>query len=167
MWRVHQLVSLVQDVPVVHVCLVVPASEVRTMHSKQPCHWNVSRIPREETLWWKHYGEALLPQLTSSGGLMGGPPKVCDFTSAVLNWRAPQDACCFRPSILALNSMHTHMHYIGCGTTPSSLFLSSLLSGMSCCMCACLCVCVCVCVCESVYLSGVCKIVANTMCCMY
>ena len=31
-WRVHQLVSLVQDVPVVHVCLVVPASEVRTMH---------------------------------------------------------------------------------------------------------------------------------------
>ena len=50
-WRVHQLVSLVQDVPVVHVCLVVPASEVRTMHSKQPCHWNVSRIPREEILW--------------------------------------------------------------------------------------------------------------------
>ena len=41
-WRVHQLVSLVQDVPVVHVCLVVPASEVRTMHSKQPCRWNVS-----------------------------------------------------------------------------------------------------------------------------
>ena len=40
--------SLVQDVPVVHVCLVVPASEVRTMHSKQPCFWNVSRVPREQ-----------------------------------------------------------------------------------------------------------------------
>ena len=63
--RVHQLVSLVQDVPVVHVCLVVPASEVRTMHSKQPCHWNVSRVPREQV----GGNTALLPQLTPSGGL--------------------------------------------------------------------------------------------------
>ena len=59
-WRVHQLVSLVQDVPVVHVCLVVPASEVRTMHSKQPCHWNVKRASRRKysatptahPIWW-------------------------------------------------------------------------------------------------------------------
>ena len=121
------MVSLVQDVPVVHVCLVVPASEVRTMHSKQPCHWNVSRVPREQV----GGNTALHPQLTPSGGLMGGPPKV---TSGVLDWRAPPDACCFRPSFLALNSMHTHMHCIGCGTTPSSLFLSSLLSRMSCCI---------------------------------
>ena len=120
----------VQDVPVVHVCLVVPASEVRTMHSKQPCHWNVSRVPREQV----GGNTALLPQLTPSGGLMGGPPKVCDFTSGVLDWTVPPDACCFRPSILALNSMHRHMHYIGCATTPSSLFLSSLLSRMSCCI---------------------------------
>ena len=134
MWRVHQLVSLVQDVPVVHVCLVVTA---RTIHSKQPCHWNVSRVPREQV----GGNTALLPQLTPSGGLMGGPPKVCDFTSGVLDWRAPLDACCFRPSILALNSMHTHI------TTPSSLFLSSLLSHMSCCIL----MCVCFCVGESVY----------------
>ena len=130
----------------VHVCLVVPASEVRTVHSKQPCHWNVSRVPREQV----GGNTALLPQLTPSGGLMGGPPKVCDFTSGVLDWRAPPDASCFRPSILALNSLHTHTyalhsnpcqrlrahitHYIGCGTTPSSLFLSFLLSLMSCCI---------------------------------
>ena len=59
--RVHQLVSLVQDVPVVHVCLVVPASEVRTMHSKQPCHWNVSRVPREQ-VGGSTMVTALLPQ---------------------------------------------------------------------------------------------------------
>ena len=50
------------DVPVVHVCLVVPASEVRTMHSKQPCPWNVSRVPREQ-VGGSTMMAALLPQL--------------------------------------------------------------------------------------------------------
>ena len=99
MCRVHQLVSLVQDVPVVHVSLVVPASEVRTMHGKQPCHWNVSRVPREQV-----GGNTMITALlTPSGGLVH--PK--SVISLVESWLHQMPAASDPPFLLLTHCTHT------------------------------------------------------------